>query len=571
MSLADDAVADRRAVFAIGLPWPRRRRTPCRGHAGRDPDRRPGLRRRRRRRSPTRWSRPGRPTRTAASPTSRATAARRAAGLPRLRPLRHERRRRQLRDPHGQAGALPGPGGTAAGAAPRRVGLRARAAATACVTRIYFADEAEANAADPVLATCPADRRDTLLAQPDQRRLPLRHPPPGARRRLSSSRSDGLLGGRSSPAAARRRRTPTPRWLQAMLDVEAALARAWARAGVIPPRPPRRSPAPAGPSVRRRRRSGARRPRHGSRSSRLVARAARGRRRGRGAARRTTARPARTARHRADARRPARARAAAGRPGRPPTARARAGAPRPTASTPMIGRTLLQQALPTTFGLKAAGWMAGLDEAARARGARARRGAGGAARRRGRARWTRPAVVGGVARGSSGWPTRCCRGTTTARAPAALAGALGAPPGVLARSRATSCCCPDRGRRGARGRRGGRGGSSAMAHKRNPVARGVGRGLRGAGPGLVATLLAAMAQEHERAAGAWHAEWEPLRELLAADRLGRRLDRGARRRARGRRLRRWPRNLAGAPGAEDADPDGAAALVARALAARGEA
>jgi protocatechuate 3,4-dioxygenase alpha subunit len=34
------------------------------------------------------------------------------------------------------------------------------------VTRIYFADEAEANAADPVLATVPPERRDTLLAQP---------------------------------------------------------------------------------------------------------------------------------------------------------------------------------------------------------------------------------------------------------------------------------------------------------------------------------------------------------------------------------------------------------------------
>jgi len=33
-------------------------------------------------------------------------------------------------------------------------------------------------------------------------------------------------------------------------------------------------------------------------------------------------------------------------------------------------------------------------------------------------------------------------------------------------------------------------------------------------PGLVATVLAAMAQEHERATGAWHAEWAPLRELL---------------------------------------------------------
>jgi 3-carboxy-cis,cis-muconate cycloisomerase len=32
-------------------------------------------------------------------------------------------------------------------------------------------------------------------------------------------------------------------------------------------------------------------------------------------------------------------------------------------ATPIIGRTLLQQALPTSFGLKAAGWMSGIDEA----------------------------------------------------------------------------------------------------------------------------------------------------------------------------------------------------------------
>jgi protocatechuate 3,4-dioxygenase alpha subunit len=34
------------------------------------------------------------------------------------------------------------------------------------LTRIYFADEAAANAADPVLAAVPADRRHTLLAEP---------------------------------------------------------------------------------------------------------------------------------------------------------------------------------------------------------------------------------------------------------------------------------------------------------------------------------------------------------------------------------------------------------------------
>jgi 3-carboxy-cis,cis-muconate cycloisomerase len=55
-----------------------------------------------------------------------------------------------------------------------------------------------------------------------------------------------------------------------------------------------------------------------------------------------------------------------------------------------------------------------------------------------------------------------------------------------------------------------------MAHKRNPVA--AISALAGAAqaPGLVATLLASMAHEHERAAGAWHAEWRPLRELLVA-------------------------------------------------------
>jgi protocatechuate 3,4-dioxygenase alpha subunit len=35
-------------------------------------------------------------------------------------------------------------------------------------TRIYFSDEAEANAADPVLARVPPDRRHTLIAQRDQ-------------------------------------------------------------------------------------------------------------------------------------------------------------------------------------------------------------------------------------------------------------------------------------------------------------------------------------------------------------------------------------------------------------------
>ena len=58
------------------------------------------------------------------------------------------------------------------------------------------------------------------------------------------------------------------------------------------------------------------------------------------------------------------------------------------------------------------------------------------------------------------------------------------------------------------------GGSSAMPHKRNPVAAICAVACAQQAPGLAATLLGVMAHEHERAAGAWHAEWRPLGELL---------------------------------------------------------
>ncbi len=49
------------------------------------------------------------------------------------------------------------------------VSLFARGMLHRCVTRIYFADEQQANAEDPVLARVPAERRETLLAQPEDR------------------------------------------------------------------------------------------------------------------------------------------------------------------------------------------------------------------------------------------------------------------------------------------------------------------------------------------------------------------------------------------------------------------
>jgi 3-carboxy-cis,cis-muconate cycloisomerase len=58
------------------------------------------------------------------------------------------------------------------------------------------------------------------------------------------------------------------------------------------------------------------------------------------------------------------------------------------------------------------------------------------------------------------------------------------------------------------------GGSSTLPQKRNPVHAVLTEAAARRAPGLVATLLAAMPQEHERAAGAWHAEWDSLRDLL---------------------------------------------------------
>lgn len=58
-----------------------------------------------------------------------------------------------------------------------------------------------------------------------------------------------------------------------------------------------------------------------------------------------------------------------------------------------------------------------------------------------------------------------------------------------------------------------RGGSSTMPQKRNPLSAAVVLAAAARAPGLVATLLGAMVQEHERGLGGWHAEWETLPEL----------------------------------------------------------
>jgi 3-carboxy-cis,cis-muconate cycloisomerase len=56
----------------------------------------------------------------------------------------------------------------------------------------------------------------------------------------------------------------------------------------------------------------------------------------------------------------------------------------------------------------------------------------------------------------------------------------------------------------------GRGGSSAMPHKRNPVAATVIVAAHAAAKGHASTLFEAMVAAHERPAGLWHAEWNAL-------------------------------------------------------------
>jgi 3-carboxy-cis,cis-muconate cycloisomerase len=62
----------------------------------------------------------------------------------------------------------------------------------------------------------------------------------------------------------------------------------------------------------------------------------------------------------------------------------------------------------------------------------------------------------------------------------------------------------------------GRGGSSTMPHKRNPTGCSIVLASAQRVPGLVATFLSAMVQEHERAAGGWQAEWPTVAALIQA-------------------------------------------------------
>lgn len=179
-----------------------------------------------------------------------------------------------------------------------------------------------------------------------------------------------------------------------------------------------------------------------------------------------------------------------------------------------VGRTLLQHALPVTFGFTAAGWLTALDSSAvRLRGVRLPAQLGGAVGTLASLGKAGPDVLSALAR-RLGLAEPVLPWHTDRTAVAELACALGEVAGAVsgvARS-VVLLAQTDVGELHEEGPSGS-GGSSTMPHKRNPVAAVSALACAKQAPGLVADLLAAMEQEHQRAAGAWHAEWQPLTQL----------------------------------------------------------
>jgi 3-carboxy-cis,cis-muconate cycloisomerase len=184
----------------------------------------------------------------------------------------------------------------------------------------------------------------------------------------------------------------------------------------------------------------------------------------------------------------------------------------------MPGRTLLQPAMPTTFGLKAAGWLTAIDaarlELAAVRDRTLAVQLGGAAGTLASLGPIGPEVVDhlatllGLCEPILPWHSDRTRVVV-------LAGALALSTGVLAKiGRDVTLLSQAEVAEASEGGDGMRGSSSTMPNKRNPVASVTLVACGQRAPGPLATIVSGMPQEHERGSGGWHAEWEPTRELL---------------------------------------------------------
>ena len=189
------------------------------------------------------------------------------------------------------------------------------------------------------------------------------------------------------------------------------------------------------------------------------------------------------------------------------------------ARTLIAGRTWLQQALPISFGVKAAGWLSAVErDRERIAAVRAR------------------AIVLQFGGAAGTLASLADRGIDVARAlgteldlavpdipwhsqrdrVAEIASVLGIAVGTLGKiGRDVSLLMQTEIGEAFEPSALGRGGSSTMPHKRNPVSAAVVLSAATRVPGLVATMLSAMVQEHERGLGGWHAEWETLPEIFS--------------------------------------------------------
>jgi len=186
--------------------------------------------------------------------------------------------------------------------------------------------------------------------------------------------------------------------------------------------------------------------------------------------------------------------------------------------TPALARTLLQDAVPITFGLRAAQWLAAIDGARRqldraspealllqlggAAGTRA--GLGG----KGEAVAGHMAQALGLAAPLAPWHARRV-------GVAQLAASLGIAIGMIAKVALDIALLSQNAVGEAREPAiSGRGGSSSMAHKRNPTGCQIALSAATRAPGLVASILGGLAQEQERGLGGWQAEAPVLADLF---------------------------------------------------------
>lgn len=187
------------------------------------------------------------------------------------------------------------------------------------------------------------------------------------------------------------------------------------------------------------------------------------------------------------------------------------------ATTVLAGRTWLQQAIPVTLGVKLAGVVSALDRhRARLAGLRGRAlvlqfgGAVGTLASLGeRGLAVSEALASRLALPLPDLPwhtqrDRLCEVAAVLGMLAATLGKLGRDLALLAQTEVAEVFEPAAP---------GRGGSSTMPQKRNPVGASAAIAAAVRIPGLVATMLSAAAQEHERGLGNWPAEWETLPEI----------------------------------------------------------